>query len=239
MTQAYQAWQAAEVKSTQADDQAQGQVNADKVQWENAKASLAALESGRRRQQRRSRWRRARSQIDEVNVSNAQAAVAAATLKAPTGGTVEEVNITDGQQISTWRHGRRFVRLERDRDPRHRHHHAGRLRGHRFGERRARQRDRGRTDRAGRRRRVERRGRRQGDRGRRGGDGHVGRCDLPGDRGPERRESLVAAGDVRVGERDHQPGRRCHHRAHQCGAHDRRRQHGHAVRQRQAGSDRA
>ena len=46
MSQDYQAWQSAQVKATQSDDQAQGQVNADKVQWENAKASLAALESG-------------------------------------------------------------------------------------------------------------------------------------------------------------------------------------------------
>ena len=46
VTQAYQAWQAAEVKGVQSNDQAQEQVNTDKVQWQNAKASLAALESG-------------------------------------------------------------------------------------------------------------------------------------------------------------------------------------------------
>ncbi len=46
VTQDYQQWQASEVKGTQGDDQAQDQVNADKVQWENAKSSLAALEDG-------------------------------------------------------------------------------------------------------------------------------------------------------------------------------------------------
>jgi multidrug efflux pump subunit AcrA (membrane-fusion protein) len=101
MTQAYQAWQAAEVKSTQANDQAQGQVNSDRVQWQNAKASLAALGSTSTTTAAQIAVAQSQVQIDEVNLSTAQAAVAAATLKAPTGGTVEDVNITDGQQIST------------------------------------------------------------------------------------------------------------------------------------------
>ncbi len=46
LNQDFAAWQADEVKAAQSDDQAQGQVNADKVQWQNAEASLAALKSG-------------------------------------------------------------------------------------------------------------------------------------------------------------------------------------------------
>jgi len=101
MTQAYQAWQAARVKSTQANDQAQGQVNSDKVQWQNAKSSLAALGSTSTTTAAQIAVAQSQVQIDEVNLSSARAAVAAATLKAPTGGTVEEVNVTNGQQIST------------------------------------------------------------------------------------------------------------------------------------------
>ena len=101
VTQAYQAWQAAEVKSTQANDQAQGQVNSDKVQWQNAKSSLAALGSTSTTTAAQIAVAQSQVQIDEVNLSSAQAAVAAATLKASTGGTVEEVNITTGQQISS------------------------------------------------------------------------------------------------------------------------------------------
>jgi membrane fusion protein, macrolide-specific efflux system len=101
VTQNYQAWQAAKVKSTQADDQVQGQVNADKVQWQNAKSSLAALESGSTTTSAQIAMAKSQVQIDEVNLSSAQAAVGAATLKAPTGGIIEEVSITNGQQISS------------------------------------------------------------------------------------------------------------------------------------------
>jgi multidrug efflux pump subunit AcrA (membrane-fusion protein) len=101
VTQNYQAWQAAEVKSTQADDQAQGQVNSDRVQWQNAKSSLAALESGSTTTSTQIAVAKSQVQIDQVNLSNAQAAVTAATLKAQTGGTIEEVSITNGQQISS------------------------------------------------------------------------------------------------------------------------------------------
>ena len=101
VNQNYQAWQAAEVKSTQADDQAQGQVNSDRVQWQNAKSSLAALESGSTTTSTQIAVAKGQVQIDQVNLSNAQAAVTAATLKAPTGGTIEEVSITNGQQISS------------------------------------------------------------------------------------------------------------------------------------------
>ena len=58
MNQDYQAWQAAIVKGRQADDQAQGQVNSDKVQWQNAKASLAALEDGPSASSHAGRYRR-------------------------------------------------------------------------------------------------------------------------------------------------------------------------------------
>jgi len=101
MSQDYQAWQAAQVKATQSDDQAQGQVNADKVQWENAKSSLAALESGSATTSAQIAMDQSQVAIDQVNVVNAQAAVKAATLKAPSGGVVEAVNVTNGQQISS------------------------------------------------------------------------------------------------------------------------------------------
>ncbi len=101
MSQDYQVWQSAEVKATQSDDQAQGQVNADKVQWENAKASLAALESGSTSSSTQVATDQSQVAIDQVNVTNAQAAVNAATLKATSGGLVEAVNITNGQQISS------------------------------------------------------------------------------------------------------------------------------------------
>ena len=101
MTQDYQTWQSAEVKATQGDDQSQGQVNSDKVQWQNAKSSLAALEDGSSSSSAQVAMDQSQVEIDEVNVSNAQAAVAAATLKAPAGGLVEEVNVTNGEQISS------------------------------------------------------------------------------------------------------------------------------------------
>jgi multidrug efflux pump subunit AcrA (membrane-fusion protein) len=101
ISQDYQAWQAAQVKGAQSDDQAQGQVNADKVQWENAKASLAALENGSTSSSTQIATDESQVEIDQVNVNNAQAAVNAATLKAPTGGLVEDVNVTNGEQISS------------------------------------------------------------------------------------------------------------------------------------------
>ncbi len=101
MAQDYQAWQSAEVKGQQGDDQSQGQVNSDKVQWENAKSSLAADESGSSSSAAQVAMDQSQVEIDQVNVSNAQAAVNAATLKAPTGGLVEEVNVTNGEQIPT------------------------------------------------------------------------------------------------------------------------------------------
>ena len=88
----------------------------------------------RRHLRRRSPLTRARSRSTRSTSANAQAAVNAATLKATSGGLVEAVNITNGQQISSAGTGGCFVRLERFRDPRHRDHHAGRLRGHRLGE---------------------------------------------------------------------------------------------------------
>jgi hypothetical protein len=101
MSQDYQLWQSSEVKAKQSDDQAQGQVNADKVQWENAKSSLAALESGSTASSTQVATDQSQVAIDQVNVANALAAVNAATLKATSGGLVEAVNITTGQQISS------------------------------------------------------------------------------------------------------------------------------------------
>jgi multidrug efflux pump subunit AcrA (membrane-fusion protein) len=101
MSQDKQAWLSAQVKGTQSDDQAQGQVNADRVQWGNAKASLTALENGSTSSTTQVSTDQSQVEIDQVNVNNAQAAVNAATLKAPTGGLVEEVNVTNGEQIST------------------------------------------------------------------------------------------------------------------------------------------
>jgi multidrug efflux pump subunit AcrA (membrane-fusion protein) len=101
VSQAYQAWQAAQVKGTQSDDQAQGQVNSDKVQWENAKSALAALESGSPATSAQIATDQSQVEIDQVNVANAQGAVNAATLKAPTGGVVEAVNVTNGEQIAS------------------------------------------------------------------------------------------------------------------------------------------
>jgi len=71
------------------------------VQWQNAKLSLAALQSGSTTTSAQIAVAQSQVQIDQVNLSNAQAAVNATTLKAPTGGTIEAVNITDGQQISS------------------------------------------------------------------------------------------------------------------------------------------
>ncbi len=136
MSQAYQAWQAAQVKATQSDDQAQGQVNADKVQWENAKSSLAALQNGSTASSAQIAIDESQVAIDQVNVANAQAAVNAATLKAPSGGIVEAVNVTNGEQIASGGTGG-VRRLERCRHPRDRDHRARRLRGDRLGERRA------------------------------------------------------------------------------------------------------
>jgi multidrug efflux pump subunit AcrA (membrane-fusion protein) len=101
VSQDYQAWQAAEIKGTQSDDQAQGQVNADKVQWENAKSSLAALENGSTSSSAQITMDASQVAIDQVNVAGAQAAVNAATLKAPSGGVVEAVNVSNGEQIAS------------------------------------------------------------------------------------------------------------------------------------------
>ncbi len=101
ITQDYQALQASEVKGTQGDDQAQAQVNADKVQWENAKASLAALEDGSTSTSAQIAMDQSQVDIDQVNVTNAQAAVNATTLKTSSGGVVEEVNVTNGEEVAT------------------------------------------------------------------------------------------------------------------------------------------
>jgi multidrug efflux pump subunit AcrA (membrane-fusion protein) len=87
ITQDYQTWQSSEVKSTQGDDQAQAQVNSDKVQWENAKASLAALEDGSTSTAAQIELDESQVEIDQVNVTNAQAAVNATTLTAPAGAS--------------------------------------------------------------------------------------------------------------------------------------------------------
>jgi multidrug efflux pump subunit AcrA (membrane-fusion protein) len=100
LNQNFQAWQAAEVKAAQNDDQAQGQVNSDRVQWENAKSSLAALEDGSTTSQQIA-IDESQVAIAQVGVTNADAAVAATTLKAPGAGIVEEVNVTSGEEVSS------------------------------------------------------------------------------------------------------------------------------------------
>jgi multidrug efflux pump subunit AcrA (membrane-fusion protein) len=101
VTQDYQAWQASEVKGTQGDDQAQAQLNADLVQWQNAKSSLAALEDSSPSTSAQIAMDESQDEIDQVNVTSAQDAVDAATLTAPGGGVVEEVNVTTDEEIPT------------------------------------------------------------------------------------------------------------------------------------------
>jgi multidrug efflux pump subunit AcrA (membrane-fusion protein) len=70
------------------------------VQWENAKASLTSLEDSSTTSQQ-IEMDESQVSIDEVNVTTAQDAVDATTLKAPSAGIVEEVNVTNGEQISS------------------------------------------------------------------------------------------------------------------------------------------
>ena len=100
LAQDLQAWQAASAKAAQSNDQAQGQVNADKVQWQNAKASLAALLSGSTTSQQIA-MDVSQVNIAQVGVTTAQKAFSATTLTAPTAGVVEEVNVTTGEQITS------------------------------------------------------------------------------------------------------------------------------------------
>jgi HlyD family secretion protein len=100
LAQDLQTWQAATAKAAQSNDQAQGQVNADGVQWQNAKASLAALQSGSTSAQQIA-IDVSQVNIAQIGVTTAQNALSAATLKAPGGGVVEEVNVTIGEQISS------------------------------------------------------------------------------------------------------------------------------------------
>jgi multidrug efflux pump subunit AcrA (membrane-fusion protein) len=98
LAQDLQAWQAASAKAAQSNDQAQGQVNADKVQWQNAKTSLAALLSGSTTSQQIA-MDVSQVNVAQVGVTTAQMAFSATTLTAPTAGVVEEVNVTSGEQI--------------------------------------------------------------------------------------------------------------------------------------------
>jgi multidrug efflux pump subunit AcrA (membrane-fusion protein) len=98
LAQDLQAWQAASAKAAQSNDQAQGQVSADKVQWQNAKTSLAALLSGSTTSQQIA-MDVSQVNIAQVGVTTAQKAFSATTLTAPTSGVVEEVNVTTGEQI--------------------------------------------------------------------------------------------------------------------------------------------
>ena len=162
-------------------------------------------------------------EIDQVNVTNAQAAVNDATLKAPTGGIVEEVNVTTGEQIASGGTGGASSGSSGSAT------HAvviitpgvfevtGSVSDTLVNEIAVGQ--PAEVVAAGSSEAVAG----QGHRGCRGGDGHVWRCKLPGDGRAQRREPVAAAGNVRLGERGHQPGHRRHHRAHQCGAHDGRR----------------
>jgi multidrug efflux pump subunit AcrA (membrane-fusion protein) len=100
VAQDLQAWQAASAKAAQSNDQAQGQVNADKVQWQNAKTSLTALQGGSTSSQQIA-MDASQVSIAQVGVTTAQNALSAATLKTPSGGVVEEVNVSIGEQISS------------------------------------------------------------------------------------------------------------------------------------------
>jgi multidrug efflux pump subunit AcrA (membrane-fusion protein) len=92
------ALQSTSVKAQQNYDQAQAQVRSAQVSLQNAQAALAALETGTSSQQ--IQMDQSQIDIDQVNVNNAQSALNAATLTAPAGGVVAEVNITAGQQVS-------------------------------------------------------------------------------------------------------------------------------------------
>jgi len=98
VAQDLQAWQAASAKAAQSNDQAQGQVNADKVQWQNAKTSLAALQSGSTSSQQIA-MDASQVSIAQVGATTAKNALSAATLQAPSGGVVEEVNVAIGEQV--------------------------------------------------------------------------------------------------------------------------------------------
>ena len=90
--------QSTEARAQQSNDQALAQVRSAQVQLVNAQAALSVLEQGTTPQQ--IQQDQAQVQIDQISVTSAQTALSGATITAPVGGTVEEVNVTVGQQVS-------------------------------------------------------------------------------------------------------------------------------------------
>ncbi len=91
------ALQSAQVKAQQTDDQARGQVNAARVDLQNAQGSLAALRDSVTPQQ--IEMDQSQVQIDQVNVNAAQAALDQATLSSPVSGVVAQVNVAVGDEV--------------------------------------------------------------------------------------------------------------------------------------------
>ncbi len=92
-------YQAALVKQQQSNDQAQSQVNRDKVSLLNAQAALAVAQQGPTTQQ--VQIDQSQVSVDQVNVDSAQRALDNATLTAPGDGVVSAVNIVVGQATAS------------------------------------------------------------------------------------------------------------------------------------------
>ncbi len=99
LTSAQNNCQAALVKQQQSNDQAQSQVNRDKVSLQNAQAALVAAQQGPTTQQ--IQIDRSQVSVDQVNVDSAQRALDNATLTAPIDGVVSAVNVVVGQTTSS------------------------------------------------------------------------------------------------------------------------------------------
>ena len=89
---------AATVKAQQGNDQAAAQVATAQQQLAGAKSSLAALSSSTSPQT--IQIDQAQIQIDQVNANTLQHELAGATITAPIGGIISEVNIAVGQAVT-------------------------------------------------------------------------------------------------------------------------------------------
>ena len=89
---------ATQVKNQQSYDQALGSVNSASVGLQNARASLAALQTGATSQQ--IAMDQSSVAIAQVNVDTAQRNLGLATLTAPVSGIVSALNIVAGQTVS-------------------------------------------------------------------------------------------------------------------------------------------
>ncbi len=99
LTTAQNGYQGALVKQQQSNDQAQSQVNRDKVSLQNALAALAVAQQGPTTQQ--IQIDQSQVSVDQVNVDNAQRALTNASLTAPIDGVVSAVNVVVGQTTSS------------------------------------------------------------------------------------------------------------------------------------------